>query len=42
MKWRIPEEHQDEALKAESIRLFDEALPEMRTFEKLMILVKKV
>jgi len=41
MKWRIPEQKQDEALKTESIRLFDEAKLEMRVFEKLFILVHK-
>jgi len=41
MQWRIPSEHRDDALRDESIRLFNETKSEMRTFEKLFILVHK-
>ena len=41
MKHRIPPEHHDDALKAETMRLIEEALPEMRVFEKLFILAHK-
>ena len=41
MKERIPEESRDEALKAEMVRLFEESKTEMRTFEKIFILVRK-
>ena len=40
-KQRVPENVRDDALKAEAVRLFDEALSEMRVFEKLVILVHK-
>ena len=41
VKERIPEQSQDEALKAEMVRLFEESKTEMRTFEKIFILVRK-
>jgi len=41
MKSRIPAEMHDDAIRNEMIRLFEETKPEMRTFEKLMILVHK-
>lgn len=41
MQHRVPMAQRDEALKAEMIRLFDEAVPEMRVFEKLFILASK-
>ena len=39
--YAVPDGHPDEAVKNESIRLFEESKAEMRTFEKLYILVHK-
>jgi hypothetical protein len=41
MKYRVPEKMRDEKMREEIIRLFEETKSEMRSFEKLFILVLK-